>query len=72
MLSMVEAFNRYCLLYVPNVGDLDLTAFAQLKGAFTAGMSLGMTAAKGCPAGAMAQIEEWQAEIDAFWKERRG
>jgi hypothetical protein len=69
LLSMSEAFARYCTLYVPDVGGLDVTAFAQLKGAFAAGLNLGMCVAALPVERAHKQLDQWQAEIEPFWKE---
>jgi hypothetical protein len=66
-LTMSEAFANYCKLYVPDVGSLDVREFAQLKGAFTTGLSMGMMLSATPGEAALRQIEQWQAEIEAFW-----
>lgn len=68
-MTMSEAFARYCQLYVPDAGALDVVQFAQLKGAFSAGLVLGSMVAKMDAELAGKQVEQWTREIDAFWKE---
>ena len=70
-MTMSQAFARYCQLYVPNVGDLDVLAFAQLKGAFAAGLQLGMCVAQLPTADACRQVDQWMHEIEPFWKEQQ-
>jgi hypothetical protein len=69
LLSMSEAFARYCQLYVPDVGAMDVRDFAQLKGAFAAGLNLGMAIAALPTARAEKQVEHWMAEVAPFWEE---
>lgn len=68
-MTMSEAFARYCQLYVPEAGALDVVKFAQLKGAFAAGLVLGSTVAQMDLEAAGQMVEQWTREIDAFWKE---
>lgn len=69
LLSMSDAFDRYCRLYVPNVADLDVLQVAQLKGAFAAGLHLGVgVSAMRTVDQATEQVERWMADIEAFWQ----
>jgi hypothetical protein len=68
-MTMSEAFARYCQLYVPEAGALDVLQFAQLKGAFAAGLVLGSTVASLDSEAASVTVAQWTAEIEEFWKE---
>jgi len=68
-MTMSQAFAQYCQLYVPDAGDLDVVQFAQLKGAFSAGLVLGMSVAQLDHEAAGVLVAQWTAEIEEFWKE---